>query len=162
MFWTTVITLVSKNGNPSSPHHLLWADIKLFIGQIKPKSRLAHCRFSQKMNKWIWFFCREEERSKKTKFVCSFFGRIYGVPICLRLYLTFSRLLVFECKNWSQNPEWYLAFKNDAQGLRVLGHFHAAWGIHVKVRNSWIRYIVRHLASKSDVAWSLQIFVQNL
>ena len=73
----------------------------------------------------------------------------------------FIRLLEFECKN-SQNPEWYLAFENDAQGLRVLGHFHAAWGIHVKVRNSWIRYSVRHLASKSDVAWSLQIFVQNL
>ena len=73
-----------------------------------------------------------------------------------------TQLRRLECKNRSQNPEWYLAFENDAQGLRVLGHFHAAWGIHVKVRNSWIRYIVRHLASKSDVAWSLQIFVQNL
>ena len=64
--------------------------------------------------------------------------------------------------NSNAKTEWYLAFENDAQGLRVLGHFHAAWGIHVKVRNSWIRYSVRHLASKSDVAWSLQIFVQNL
>ena len=29
-------------------------------GQIKPKSRLAHRRFSQKMNGRIWFVCREE------------------------------------------------------------------------------------------------------
>ena len=29
-------------------------------------------------------------KGKKTKFVRSFFGRIYGAPICLLFYLTFS------------------------------------------------------------------------
>ena len=40
--------------------------------------------FSQKMNGLIWSICREEWKSKQNKFVCSFFGRIYGAPIYFR------------------------------------------------------------------------------
>ena len=48
-------------------------------GQIKPKSRLARHRFSQKTNGWICFFTLH---GKQIKFVHSFFWRIYGSPIC--------------------------------------------------------------------------------
>ena len=59
-------------------------------GQIKPKAVWARRRFSQKMNKRICFVCREKQKSKQNKFVRSFFGRIYGAPICFWFYLTFS------------------------------------------------------------------------
>ena len=52
-------------------------------GQIKPKAGLAHRRFSQKTNERIWFVCYEKQKRKQNKFVCSFFGRIYGAPILL-------------------------------------------------------------------------------
>ena len=41
------------------------------------------------MNEFI--FCFLLFTAKKTKFVCLFFRRIYGAPICLRFYLTFSK-----------------------------------------------------------------------
>ena len=59
-------------------------------GQIKPKAVWALRRFSQKTNERICFVCHEKQKSKQNKFVHSFFGRIYGVPICFRFYLTFS------------------------------------------------------------------------
>ena len=72
-------------------------------GQKKPKAHLARCRFSQKMNEQICFVCREKQKSKQNKFVCSFFGRIYGAPICIRFYLTINKVntylsLTLHCK----------------------------------------------------------------
>ena len=58
-------------------------------GQIKPKAGLARRRFSQKTNQQICFVCCEKQKSKQNKFVCPFLGRIYGVSICFRFYLTF-------------------------------------------------------------------------
>ena len=58
--------------------------------QIKPKAGSACRRFSQKMNKQVCFVCCEKQKSKQNKFICSFFGRIYGTPICLRFNLTFT------------------------------------------------------------------------
>ena len=55
----------------------------------KTKSKLAPRRFYQKKNELISLFCREKQKGKQNKFVRSFFGRIYGTPICLRFYLTF-------------------------------------------------------------------------
>ena len=66
-----------------------------FKGLIKPKSRLARHRFSQKTNGRIWFVCHEEN-SKQNKFVHYFFGRIYGAPICLPNNLTFSKITPLE------------------------------------------------------------------
>ena len=62
----------------------------LVKGQKKPKAVWARHRFSQKMNKWICFVCREKQKSKQNKFVCLFFGRIYGASICF--YLTFTTI----------------------------------------------------------------------
>ena len=59
-------------------------------GQIKPKAGWANRRLSQKMNKQICFVCREKQKRKQNKFVCSFFGRIYSASICFGFYLTFS------------------------------------------------------------------------
>ena len=64
------------------------SSLLLFKGRIKPKAVLARRRFSQKTNKQICFVCREKQ--KQNKFIRSFFGRIYGAPICFRFYLTFS------------------------------------------------------------------------
>ena len=36
--------------------------------------------------------------AKKKKSVHSFFGRIYGAPICFRFYLTFSRQDLFDSR----------------------------------------------------------------
>jgi hypothetical protein len=52
-------------------------------GQIKPKADLCAVEFG--------FFSREEQKSNKNKFVRSFFGRICGVPICFRFYMTFRQ-----------------------------------------------------------------------
>ena len=42
----------------------------------------------------VWLHTKQAQWNlrdkKKNKFVCSFFGRIYGTQICLRFYLTFS------------------------------------------------------------------------
>ena len=60
-------------------------------GQIRPKAVWARCRFSQK-KEWTNFFshvCHEKQKSKQNKFICSFFGRIYGAAICLWFFLTF-------------------------------------------------------------------------
>ena len=59
-------------------------------GQIRPKAVWACSRFSQKTNKWICFVCRGKQKSKQNKFVCLFFGRIYGAPIFFWFYLTFN------------------------------------------------------------------------
>ena len=62
----------------------------IYYRSDKTVSRLARCRFSQKMNERIWFFfCFFAFHGKKNKFVCSFFRRIYDAPICFRFYLAF-------------------------------------------------------------------------
>ena len=50
---------------------------------------MARRRYSQKTNKQIWFFAFCFSR-QKTKFIQSFFRRVYGAPICFRFYLIFS------------------------------------------------------------------------
>ena len=51
-------------------------------GQIKPKTDWRVVDSPKKTNERIWVFCSEEYKSKKkNKFVCSFFGKIYGAPI---------------------------------------------------------------------------------
>ena len=49
---------------------------------------MARRRFSQKSNEWIFAFLLFT--AKKHKFVCLFYGRIYGTQICLWFYLTFT------------------------------------------------------------------------
>ena len=63
--------------------------------QIKPKAVQVRRRFSQKMNEWICFVCREKQKYKQNKFFRSFFGRINRAPICFRFYLTFIKNLVW-------------------------------------------------------------------
>ena len=77
----------------SSPLCRDWLDQQFCCpkGQIKPKAVWARQRFSQKTNKQICFGCREKQTSKQNKFICLFFGRIYGMPICFQFYLTFSQ-----------------------------------------------------------------------
>ena len=76
---------------------------------------MARRRFSQKMNEWIWFFWREKQKKphkfvcfffcvssfpgKKTKFIYSFSGRIYGAPIWFWFYLTFKHSWTSEFLN---------------------------------------------------------------
>ena len=86
------------SGKKTKKTHLcvLWCNlidnssIVVLKGQIKPKVVLARRRFFQKKKKLICFVYREKQKSKQNKFVCSFFGRIYGAPICFRFYLTFT------------------------------------------------------------------------
>ena len=44
------------------------------------------------------FGVKSEKTKKTNKFVRLFFGRIYGVQICLRFYLTFNLLQIFNRK----------------------------------------------------------------
>ena len=81
-------------------------------------------RLSQKPKDRIWFFFHLQVASNT---VCSFFGRIYGAPICLRFHLTFSRnpithltlLLAAETRlhknSCSPTPNSQIAGKNDLQ-----------------------------------------------
>ena len=62
---------------------------ELVKGQIKPKADWRAVDSSNKRSNEFVFYA---VKSKKTNsFVRSVFGRIYGAPICLRFYLTFSR-----------------------------------------------------------------------
>ena len=76
-FSQQVRTIYGKNIRP----HWIYGTKKLFAqrskGQIKPKAVWARHKFSQKTNEQICF-------------VRSFFGRIYGAPICFRFFLTFN------------------------------------------------------------------------
>ena len=60
-------------------------------GQIKP---IADWRAvdspTKRTNEFGFFAVKSKKQKKKTEFVRLFFGRIYGAPICLRFYLTFS------------------------------------------------------------------------
>jgi len=53
-------------------------------GVLKVLKQIGAPLILPKMNNGIWVFCREE------KIVCSFFGRICGAQICLRIYLTIT------------------------------------------------------------------------
>ena len=75
--YKTVSVVLSKN-------LLDWKPAK---GQIKPKADW-HAVDSPK--KWKNEFVLFTVKSKQTKFLSSFFGRIYSTPICFRFYLTFS------------------------------------------------------------------------
>ena len=59
-------------------------------GQIKPVTRLARPRFYLNRTNECVFFAVKSKKPKRTPFVNWFFGRIYGVPIYLQFYLTFT------------------------------------------------------------------------
>jgi hypothetical protein len=59
-------------------------------GQIKPKADLGAVDSPRKQTNKFVFFAVKSKKSNKNKFICSFFGRICGVPICFWFYLTFS------------------------------------------------------------------------
>ena len=59
-------------------------------GQIKPKADWRAVDSPKKRMNEFGFFAVKSKKAKKNKFVHSFFGRIYGTPICLQFYLTFS------------------------------------------------------------------------
>ena len=42
------------------------------------------------MNEFVLFAVISKKADRTNSFICSFFGRIYGAPICFRFYLTFS------------------------------------------------------------------------
>jgi hypothetical protein len=69
--------------------------LELMLGSRSDKtvSRLARRRFFLKTNERTnnFFFAFLLFTAKKTKFVRSFFGRIYDMPICFRFYLTFKK-----------------------------------------------------------------------
>ena len=46
--------------------------VKIYKGQIKPKSVWACCRFSKKTNERICFVCHEKQKRKQNKFIRSF------------------------------------------------------------------------------------------
>ena len=64
-------------------------------GQIKPYADWLAIKISS-------FKYFPTVMAKKTEFVCSFFGRIYGAPICFWFYLTFSSLtgIKMSHRNW--------------------------------------------------------------
>ena len=53
------------------------------------------------------FSCPLENQKNQNKFVWLFFGRIYGMPICLQFNLTFTTIfyLSLECLNETQTSE---------------------------------------------------------
>ena len=70
--------------------HLIyyWQAVVSIKGQIKPK---ADCHDRKYLELEISISsCKYFRTVKKNKFVRSVFGRIYGAPICLQFYLTFS------------------------------------------------------------------------
>mgnify|MGYP006864025786 CR=1 FL=1 len=100
--WTLLLaTLVHMGRGFTNPQRIVWGiegEIKKFWdfkanffckGQIKLKSRLEHYRLSKKRTNEVVLGVKSKNAKKKNKFVRSFFGRIYRVPICLQFYLTF-------------------------------------------------------------------------
>ena len=72
--------------------------------------------------KWMIFifFCFLTLHGQKTKFVRSFFGRIYGALICLRFYLTFSK----QCSFLGQDE---FKKKYDASSCLFYLYLHSNW-----------------------------------
>ena len=56
--------------------------LRCFYMSNKTVSKFARHRFSQRTNEF-GFFAMKSKKAKKP-FICSFFGRLYGTPICLR------------------------------------------------------------------------------
>ena len=72
-------------------HHLVFLP-EHNKGQIKLKAVWLRRRFFHKTNEQICFVRSEKQKGKQNKFVCLFFfGRIYGTPICVRFYMTFTK-----------------------------------------------------------------------
>jgi hypothetical protein len=63
-------------------------------GQIKPMQFWRALDSPKKRTNEFVLFAVKSKKSKQPKFVRSFFGRIYGAPICFRVYLTFSVIVV--------------------------------------------------------------------
>ena len=80
------LSITSKFCKSNHLYQIKPLKITLFLakGQIKSKAGLACCRFSQETNK-----C-EMQKKHTNKFICLFFERIYGAPICFWFYLTFK------------------------------------------------------------------------
>ena len=62
-------------------------------GQMILKCLFGVFNFFQKTNK-------NTSHSSKNEFICLFFGRIHGLPICFRNYLTFSLAAVYVYYGW--------------------------------------------------------------
>ena len=66
--------------------------------------------FSQKMNEHIYVFYAFLLFTVKTpKFVCSFFGRIYGTPISFQFYLTFSLCIFITDVSLKEFPKKWIS-----------------------------------------------------
>ena len=93
-----------------SNYLVIWGSYGMALhakGQIKPRADWRAIDSPKKRtNEFLFFLLYSPEiletwnfdfkfqvfpdgHGKKTKFVSSFFGRIYGAPICFRFYLTF-------------------------------------------------------------------------
>ena len=85
---------------------------------------MARRRFSQKTNEQIWFFFFAFllfTAKKPHKFVRSFFGRIYGAPICFWFYLTFRCVIWFHVQLKQKNLELTLALVlNEVLGYMLM------------------------------------------
>ena len=82
------LSIAKVQGPSTLPRAVAPEGLKSWWGQTmglrsdKTENRSARRRFVQKTNKRIYFVCREKQKSKQTKFIRSFFGRIYCAPIC--------------------------------------------------------------------------------
>ena len=91
-----LMQIICKNSKSRNPHITRFSSFDNIIWYTqrpeKTISRLEHHRFFQKLNESILVFCFTVPKYLKLaiKFVCLFFGRIFGAPICFWFYLTFS------------------------------------------------------------------------
>ena len=76
---------------------------------------------------------------KKTpKFLCSFFGRIYGA-ICFWFYLTFRRIMIFLVLQ-PKNPKTWTTLRclPDKFGFQVVHSLYMEW-IHLDHMDEWVQ-----------------------
>ena len=128
--------LIRKSTFPQKRSQYIEIKFPLPKGQIKPKAVWVRRRFYQKTNEWICFVCHEKQKSKQKKFICSFFGRIYGAPICFWFYLTSRRtsstilvtlFLYFNLKKMQKMFAIY-GFHSEFSSFKFFWFFPTSWG----------------------------------
>ena len=62
----------------------------------------------------------KKQKNKKTKFICSFFGRFYSAQICLRFYLTFSICTIWKILFWHIVWTVHVLFTLPLQSLKII------------------------------------------
>ena len=77
-------------------------------GQIKPKADWRAVNSPKNQTNKLGFFAVKSKKAKKKKykFVLSFFGKIYGAPICLQFYLTFS-FAIYTYITFTENSNYW-------------------------------------------------------